>query len=135
MNTKENKDFPVNEQGENAFLVVNTGGVDYPFWRIMDGWGGAVADRSYLVMHVDDEPGVVKVAGHKANWVLYTDRELTYDEWFHVVGQMHFNGHSSVVIRVNWNTGSEFEFESVLNPNGKHCLTYQGNMSQGVVKQ
>ena len=133
--TIKQSDFPLNDKGEEAFAVITTGGVEYPFWRIMTGWGAVVAGQDYLILNMDDKEEVEQKPGFHASYVLYTNRVLTEDEWLDVIGQMHFDGYKAVLFHVNWNTGSEFEFEHPLNFSGRHCLTYQGNLSQGVVKQ
>ena len=132
-----NEDFPVDDQGREPHLIVNTQGMTFPFWSVKTGWGDLVAGGEYLMLAIDnkDVPEENRIPGKFPTMVLYTNRPLDPAHWVLIAAQCQHGGRTPTVIRVLWNTGEELQYEHILKPNGKLTFTYKGNVSSGVAAQ
>ena len=109
--TIKQSDFPLNDKGVPACLLLDIAGREIPFWMVEGGFEGLVGGMSFLLV---TDPTVTDCPGFKGTYALVPEEELSVDEWYSAAMTLTENGNNTGPIHCTFNTGQEFGYRNIV---------------------
>lgn len=120
INNSHNTVFPKNDKGQQAaYLVQLSNEKEVPLWNITQ-WGDLVEGETYLVIPED--------TGEHTMQLYYTNQILSHYEMKEmlVIVVEKLEKRQVGLIKIIFNTGTEFKFSRVFGDQAEHLYRYTG---------